>query len=79
MELKTNYQYTHFIHPFIVKDSKYQKFILKMLKDKECKLKRLKKKKTWNYTNTFHQKWEIFYFQALALQMQNIADLKNYQ
>ena len=28
MELKMNYQYTYFIHPFVIKESKYQKYIL---------------------------------------------------
>ena len=39
MELKTNYQYTYFIHPFIIRDGKYKKYILKMLKNKNCSLK----------------------------------------
>ena len=45
MELKTNYQYTYFIHPFIIKDGKYQKYILKLLKDKNCNLKIFQKEK----------------------------------
>ena len=45
MELKTNYQYTYFIHPFVIKENKYQKFILKMLKDKNSNLKLFKKEK----------------------------------
>ena len=39
MELKTNYQYTYFIYPFVIKDDKYKEYILKMLKDKNCNLK----------------------------------------
>ena len=38
MELKINYQYTYFIHPFVIKQSKYQKYILKLLKDKKCNI-----------------------------------------
>ena len=45
MELKINYQYTYFIHPFVIKQNKYQKFILKLLKDENCKLKRFEKEK----------------------------------
>ena len=37
MELKINYQYTYFVHPFIIKDGKYHKYLLKMLKDKDFK------------------------------------------
>ena len=40
MELKTNYQYTYFIYPFVIKDDKYKEYILKMLKDKNCNLKK---------------------------------------
>ena len=43
MELKTNYQYTYFIHPFVIKEGKYQKYILKMLRDKDFKLKTFQK------------------------------------
>ena len=39
MELKTNYQYTYFIHPFVIKETKYQKYLLKILKDKRFELK----------------------------------------
>ena len=45
MELKTNYQYTYFIHPFIVKEHRYQKYLLKLLRNKQCKLRILKKEK----------------------------------
>ena len=48
MELKTNYQYTYFVHPFIVKEQRYQKYLLKMLKDKNSKLKIFKKEKDLN-------------------------------
>ena len=39
MELKTNYQYTYFIHPFVINENKYQKYLLKLLKDKRFNLK----------------------------------------
>ena len=36
MELKIKYQYSYFIHPFVIKESKYQKYLLKLLKNKKC-------------------------------------------
>ena len=30
----TKYQYTYFIHPYIIDENKYDKYILKLLKDK---------------------------------------------
>jgi len=32
MELKTNYQYTYFIHPFIIKERKISKILTKNVK-----------------------------------------------
>ena len=45
MELKTNYQYTYFIHPFVIRDGKYANYLLKLLKDKNCNLKIFQKEK----------------------------------
>lgn len=66
MELKTNYQYTYFIHPFVVKENKYQKFILKMLKDKECKLKRFEKEKDLKLYKYFSPKMRDFMFSSFS-------------
>ena len=53
MELKTNYQYTYFIHPFVIKEGKYQKYILKMLRDKDFKLKTFQKEKDFKMYQYF--------------------------
>ena len=45
MELKTSYQYTYFIHPFVIKDGQYQKYLLRILRDKQCNLKIFQKEK----------------------------------
>lgn len=45
MELKTKYQYTYFLHPFMVKENRYLKYILKLLKNPNCKLKIFQKEK----------------------------------
>ena len=37
MELKTKYQYTYFLHPFMVKENRYLKYIQKLLKNPNCK------------------------------------------
>ena len=53
MELKINYQYTYFVHPFIIKDGKYHKYLLKMLKDKDFKLKVFQKEKDYTMYKYF--------------------------
>ena len=52
MGLKTKYQYTYFIYPYIVEKSRYDKYILKLFKDKRCSLKIFEKEKDMNiYTH----------------------------
>ena len=33
MELKTKYQYTYFIYPYVIKENKFTKYLLKLLKE----------------------------------------------
>lgn len=45
MELKTKYQYTNFIYPYIIKENRYDKYLLKLIKNPNCKLKIFEKQK----------------------------------
>ncbi len=49
----TKYQYTYFIHPYIIEESKYDKYILKLLKDKKCTFKVFEKEKDLDIYNFF--------------------------
>ena len=66
MELKINYQYTYFIHPFIIKEGKYQKYILKMLKDDNFELKRFEKGKDLHVYKFFTPKLRDFLFSSFS-------------
>ena len=66
MELKTNYQYTYFIHPFIIKENRYQKYILKMLKDKRCNLKIFQREKDLKMYQYFLPKTREFLFSSFS-------------
>ena len=45
MELKTKYQYTYFIYPYVIKENKFSRYLIKLLKDKNCKLRIFQKEK----------------------------------
>lgn len=45
MELKNKYQYTYFIYPYIVNENNYEKYLQKLLKDKNYKLKFFEREK----------------------------------
>lgn len=67
MELKTNYQYTYFIHPFVIKNGKYQKYILKMLKDKKSNLKTFQKEKDFKMYQYFLPSIREFLFSSFSM------------
>ena len=45
MELKNRYQYTYFIHTFLINKSRYGKYISRLLKDKKFNLRIFEKQK----------------------------------
>ena len=53
MEQKINYQYTYFIHPFIIEEKKYKEYIIKMLKDQNIRLKIFEKEKDFKMYKYF--------------------------
>lgn len=76
MELKTNYQYTYFIHPFVIKDGKYQKYMLKMLKDKNCSLKIFQKEKDFKLYKYFLPKIRDFLFTSFSYMNSKLRKLE---
>ena len=66
MELKTNYQYTYFIHPFVIRDGKYANYLLKLLKDKNCNLKIFQKEKDLKLYRYFLPKMREFLFSSFS-------------
>ena len=45
MELRTKYQYTYFIYPYLIDEKKYNNYIYQLLKNKKCQLKWFNRKK----------------------------------
>ncbi len=76
MELKTNYKYTYFIHPFVIKDGKYQKYILKMLKNKNCNIKIFQKEKDYKLYKYFTPEVRKFLFSSFSFGNSKLAKLE---
>lgn len=53
MELSFKYQYTYFLHPYTIDEEKYEKYILKLLKDKKIILRIFEKEKDLEIYNYF--------------------------
>ena len=66
MELKTNYQYTYFVHPFVIGEGKYQKYILNLIKDDRFKLRVFEKNKYIDLYNYFSPKTREYLFSSFS-------------
>lgn len=67
MELKTRYQYTYFINTYTIKESKYTKYILKLLKDSRFNLTIFEKNKDIDLYTYFLPKMRDFLFGTFEL------------
>lgn len=76
MELKTSYQYTYFIYPFLVKETRYNEYLMKLLKDKNCKLKTFEKEKDLKIYKYFLPKWKEILFSNFELNNSKIKELE---
>lgn len=77
MELMTKYQYTYFIHPYIIEESKYDKYILKLLKDKKCTYKIFEKEKDLDIYNFFLPNIRSFLFPTFELRGEALKDFNS--
>ena len=53
MELKTRYQYTYFIYPYVIVQNKYSKYLQNLLRNKKCTLRMFEKQKDLDIYNKF--------------------------
>ena len=67
MELKTRYQYTYFINTFIIKENRYSKYILRLLRDKRFKLKIFEKNRDIELYTHFLPKIREYLFGTFEL------------
>lgn len=73
MELKTKYQYTYFIYPFAIKENRYTKYLLKLLKDENCKLRIFRKDKDFGIYSYFSHRARNYMFSSFNLSKTKLA------
>ena len=76
MELKTKYQYTYFIYPYVIKENKYLRYLMKLLKDKNCELKIFKKDKDLDIYTYFSNRARNFLFGTFNLNKAKMLKLQ---
>ena len=75
MELKTKYQYTYFIYPYAIKESKYARYLLKLLKDSNCRLRIFRKDKDLDIYSYFSHRARSYMFNSFNWNKTKLAKL----
>ena len=73
----TKYQYTYFIHPYIIDESKYKMYILKLLKDRKCSYKTFEKEKDLDIYNFFLPAVRSYLFPTFELRGEKLRDFND--
>lgn len=77
MELMTKYQYTYFIYPYVIDSSKYSKYIQKLLKNKNCKLRIFEKEKDLHLYQYFLPDVRDFLFWSFGLDRKGLKSFES--
>ena len=75
--MKIKYQYTYFISPFTIDEKQYDKYILKLLKNKKLKLKIYNKKKNTELSKYFSKEVKNIMFKTMELSETQQKELGN--
>lgn len=78
MELKTKYQYTYFIYPYIINENKYDKYIQKLLNNKNIKVKFFEKEKDLDIYSYFLPTIKDFMFQGFEFDKEKIGRFEKF-
>lgn len=77
MELKTKYQYTYFIYPFAVKENKYQKYLLNLLKNDKFNIKIFERQRNIKMYQYFLPKISEFLFSGFSFSEEKKKNLES--
>ncbi len=78
MELKTKDQYSYFIYPYMVDKKKYNRYILKLLKNKKCKVKLFERERDSEVYTYFNPTIRRVVFPSLEYNKLQLKKFKEY-
>lgn len=76
MELKVKYQYTYFIKPFLIKENKYKKYLLSLLKNEKFELKFFEKERDLNIYSYFLPEIRDYIFPTFNYDKQKVKEFE---
>jgi len=75
VEQKTKFQYSYFIYPYVIGAEKYEKYLARLLKKPNCKLKLFEKEKDYDIYRFFLPKVRDYLFWSFGIPKGKIKDL----
>ena len=76
MELKTRYQYTYFIHTFLINNNRYEKYIARLLKDEKFNLRIFQKDKDLELYSYFLPRMRNYVFKTFDFNKERLEKLE---
>ena len=77
MELKNKYQYTYFVYPYIIDETKYEKYIFRLFKDKKCEYRIFEKEKDYDMYSYFLPQIRADFFPTFEIRDEKLKEFKN--
>ena len=78
MELKTKYQYSYFIYPYLVREENYTRYIQGLLKNKKCTIRFFEKERDYDIYKFFLPKMREYMFRNFEFTTQKIKKFKEF-
>lgn len=76
MELKTKFQYTYFIHTFLINQNRYNKYIAKLMKDNRFNLRIFRKENDLELYSYFLPRMRSFLFKTFEFNREKINKIE---
>lgn len=79
MELKNKYQYTYFVYPYVIDETKYEKYILKLFRDKKCEFRIFQKEKDFDMYSYFLPQVRTSFFPTFELRDEKLKEFEHFR
>lgn len=79
MELKNKYQYTYFVYPYVIDETKYEKYILKLFRNKKCEFRIFQKEKDFDMYSYFLPQVRTSFFPTFELRDNKLKEFEKWR
>ena len=78
MNQKIKYQYSYFIHPYVIEKNEYEKYLMKLVRNKKCSVHFFRKEKDLNLYTYFLPVIRDYMFESFSLTDKQVRDFSTF-